>query len=105
MASEALVRAKKKYYSKFDQVCIRLPKGERSNLQTYARNRNESVNDFICRAIREQIKREAQVRPTESIIHGYTGELYNADPNCKHIIVAQLSGGVKCTKCGGWFCY
>ena len=31
--------------------------------------------------------------------------LYNADPNCNHNIVPQLSGGVKCTKCGGWFCY
>lgn len=31
--------------------------------------------------------------------------LYNADPNCKHNIAPQLSGGVKCTKCGGWFCY
>lgn len=31
--------------------------------------------------------------------------LYNADPNCDHNIVPQLSGGVKCTKCGGWFCY
>jgi hypothetical protein len=32
-------------------------------------------------------------------------KLYNADPNCNHNIVPQLSGGVKCTKCGGWFCY
>lgn len=32
-------------------------------------------------------------------------KLYNADQNCNHNIVPQLSGGVKCTKCGGWFCY
>ena len=32
-------------------------------------------------------------------------ELYNADPNCVHDVKAQLSGGVKCTKCPGWFCF
>lgn len=33
-------------------------------------------------------------------------ELYNADPNCEHNIVgATYGGGVKCTKCKGWFCY
>ena len=32
-------------------------------------------------------------------------KLYDADPNCEHNIVPVLSGGIKCTKCGGWFCY
>lgn len=31
--------------------------------------------------------------------------LYNADPNCNHNIVSNPSGGIICTKCGGWFCY
>lgn len=31
--------------------------------------------------------------------------LYNANPNCKHNIVDAPGGGIKCTKCGGWFCY
>lgn len=30
-------------------------------------------------------------------------KLYDADPNCNHEIVPQMSG-VKCTKCNGWFC-
>lgn len=30
--------------------------------------------------------------------------LYNADPNCKHEVYAQCSGGVKCIKCGAWYC-
>jgi hypothetical protein len=30
--------------------------------------------------------------------------LYDADPNCKHVIVEEWSG-VKCKKCDGWFCY
>ena len=31
--------------------------------------------------------------------------LYDAIPSCKHKIEAQLSGGIKCVNCGGWFCY
>ena len=31
--------------------------------------------------------------------------LYDARPSCKHKIQAQLSGGIKCANCGGWFCY
>jgi hypothetical protein len=32
-------------------------------------------------------------------------ELWNADPNCKHKIVNANGGGIRCIKCGGWFCY
>lgn len=32
-------------------------------------------------------------------------ELYNADENCKHEIIHASGGGIKCIKCGGWFCY
>lgn len=31
--------------------------------------------------------------------------LFNADPNCEHKIEAQPSGGIRCVKCNGWFCY
>jgi hypothetical protein len=31
-------------------------------------------------------------------------KLFDADPNCKHEIVALWSG-IKCSKCPGWFCY
>lgn len=31
--------------------------------------------------------------------------LYDADPNCMHEIVDAPGGGVRCEKCGGWFCY
>lgn len=34
-----------------------------------------------------------------------TDTLFDADPNCKHNVVPALGGGVKCTKCRGWFCY
>lgn len=35
----------------------------------------------------------------------YVEELWNADPNCKHEIIGARGGGVKCTKCPGWFCF
>ena len=31
--------------------------------------------------------------------------LYSARPSCEHKIQSQLSGGIKCVNCGGWFCY
>lgn len=37
------------------------------------------------------------------IVKPYEGELYDANPNCEHEVVAQWSG-VKCSKCSGWYC-
>jgi hypothetical protein len=39
-------------------------------------------------------------------LEGYTerNKLYNADPNCKHEVYGASGGGVKCIKCGGWYC-
>jgi hypothetical protein len=34
-----------------------------------------------------------------------TEELFGADPNCDHEVIAQPGGGIKCTKCPGWFCF
>lgn len=31
-------------------------------------------------------------------------ELYDDDLNCDHDIVEKYSG-LKCSKCGGWFCF
>ena len=31
-------------------------------------------------------------------------ELWEADPKCKHNIIAAPGGGIKCTKCRGWCC-
>lgn len=30
--------------------------------------------------------------------------LYGGDPKCKHEVYGQISGGVKCIKCGAWYC-
>lgn len=32
-------------------------------------------------------------------------ELWNAREDCRHNVVLQPGGGVKCTECGGWCCY
>lgn len=31
--------------------------------------------------------------------------LYDADEDCEHDIQPATGGGVKCTKCKGWFCF
>jgi len=35
----------------------------------------------------------------------FEDELFDADPDCEHEIVDAHGGGVKCTKCTGWFCF
>lgn len=32
-------------------------------------------------------------------------ELWDADPDCDHDVVCAPGGGIKCTKCPGWFCF
>ena len=32
------------------------------------------------------------------------GELYDADPDCVHEEDKSCRSGVRCAKCGGWFC-
>ena len=34
----------------------------------------------------------------------YDSELWDADPDCKHEVISAPGGGVKCTKCKGWYC-
>ena len=34
-----------------------------------------------------------------------TEELFGADPNCNHEEDENCWSGVRCKKCGGWFCY
>ena len=32
-------------------------------------------------------------------------ELWESDPKCIHHIVDMPGGGIRCTKCLGWFCF
>lgn len=43
-----------------------------------------------------------EAKTTNAKLHA---ELYGADSNCSGRVVAQWGGGVKCNKCGAWFCY
>lgn len=45
----------------------------------------------------------AEARRLEAVQSELAEQLYDADPNCKHEVVAQWSG-VKCKHCPGWFC-
>lgn len=67
---------------------IRLPKGWRHLIQT---GENIGISD------------DAEELSTPELYADQ--ELWEADPNCVHDIQAQPSGGIKCTKCRGWFCY
>lgn len=32
-------------------------------------------------------------------------ELWESDPKCLHHITLPTGGGIRCSKCGGWFCF
>ena len=74
------------------------PKDERYN---WGIRCDMSVGPCACgewhseKEAKEAYKRSRMYKP---------GDLYNADPNCDHNIIDSPGGGVKCTKCTGWFC-
>lgn len=57
--SEARKRANNKYEAKaYDKTLIRLYAGELDTIRDHTQQRGESLNGFICRAIREQMRRD-----------------------------------------------
>lgn len=57
--SEAKKRNNAKWDAKnLDRLSLALPAGSRDAIKAHAAQRGESVNSFIGRAIREQIKRD-----------------------------------------------
>ena len=46
----------------YDRVNLILPKGEKINLQAHAAIRNESLNGFVNRAIRETMERDEIIK-------------------------------------------
>ena len=52
----------KRYEDKaYDKVLVRMPKGYKSEIQSHAEARSESVNGFINRAITETMERDNAV--------------------------------------------
>lgn len=58
--SKAQAEANKKYHNKFDDIKVRVPKGERQVWQDHAATQNESLNGFIMRAVSETMERDAK---------------------------------------------
>lgn len=58
--SEAQARAAKKYHQKFDDIKLRVPKGERQILQAHAESQKESLTAFLRRAINETMARDKE---------------------------------------------
>ncbi len=60
-ASKANQRAVAKYMkANYDDIKVRTPKGKRQLIQDHAKNRGESTNEFINRAIDEAMERDNQ---------------------------------------------
>ena len=65
--SESMARASKKYeQEKVDRVAFRVPKGKRELIQSHAAGCNESVNEFLNRAVNETIERDQAKAATKS---------------------------------------
>lgn len=64
-----------------------------------------SALKLLTNKIKKNKKVNNNSEDEEEILTNYkTEDLYNADPNCNHKVIALWSG-VKCKLCGGWFCY
>lgn len=56
--SDSQNRAAKKYQGKFDDIKLRVPKGDRAKLQEHAASKGESLNAFLVRAANEAMERD-----------------------------------------------
>lgn len=60
-ASEAQLRAINKYVKEnYDDIKVRVKKGQRALIQQHAASRGESTNSFIVRAINETIAHDTK---------------------------------------------
>lgn len=66
-ASKAQQKAVTKYMkAKYDEIKVRVEKGQKDTIQAHAEARNESVNGFIGRAISETMERDSGGIPSET---------------------------------------
>lgn len=57
MASQAQLKANSKYHDKFDDIKIRVPKGQREKYKQYAESRGLSLNQIIIKLMNEDMQR------------------------------------------------
>ena len=50
----------------YDEIKVRVSKGQKNVVQTHAAARGESVNGFIGRAIQNQIERDTAAAPADA---------------------------------------
>lgn len=63
--SKAQIKATTKYVkNNYDRIEIRLRKGKKEVIATHAAGKNESINQFITRAIDETMERDNRKRQT-----------------------------------------
>ena len=63
-ASKAQQRAVAKYMkNNYDELKIRVAKGDKEKIKTHAENKGESINGFVKRAIDETIERDEKNKP------------------------------------------
>ncbi len=55
MASSAQIKANAKYHNKFDDIKIRVPKGDREKYKTHAESKGKSLNGLIIDLLEEDI--------------------------------------------------
>jgi len=63
--TEAQLRASKKYHAQFDDIKVRVPKGQRKIWQEHAASCNESLNLFITRAVYQTMEQDKKREKTE----------------------------------------
>lgn len=56
--SAAQRKATEKYLEKFDEMRVRVPKGQKDIAKAHAESKGESLNAFISRAITETMDRD-----------------------------------------------
>ncbi len=64
--TKAQQKAVNKYVrANYDRILLTTPKGQKETIRAHAAARGESVNAFICRAIRETMERDQVANPPQ----------------------------------------
>ena len=69
MGGKVSVEVRTRYNKKtYDQINIRVKKGEKSDVEAYSKASGKSLNQWICEAIKEKMERQ-DAEYTEEVEH------------------------------------
>lgn len=93
--TEARRRANEKYNAKaYDEIKVRVSKGNKEKIKEYAEGRGESLNGFINRAIEETIERDAAVKdPDDQRVPVW--HVVAVEPHDDYSLIVTFQSGVK----------